>query len=66
LLKKAREAKGLTYKHLGELLGVSKQQVINWERKVNRPNNPSLIKWMAELLDLDYKELILYFYYVED
>ena len=66
MLKKAREAKGLTYKHLGELLGVSKQQVINWERKVNRPNKPSLIKWMAELLDLDYKELILYFYYVED
>ena len=66
MLKEAREAKGLTYKHLGELLGVSKQQVINWERKVNRPNKPSLIKWMAELLDLDYKELILYFYYVED
>ena len=66
MLRQAREAKGLTLQHLAELMGVSKQQIINWETKRNRPNNPRVIKWLAELLDIDYKELIFYFYLLEE
>jgi len=62
LLKEARKAKKMTQQHLADLIGVTRTQVRNWEIRKNRPSNPKTIAWIAEVLEIDVKDLILFFY----
>lgn len=52
-----RKEKGLTQKELGEKLYVSDKAVSKWERGISLPDI-TLLKKMAELLDVDVSEIL--------
>ena len=56
-IKKARKEKGLTQEKLGELLGVTKGAVNNWERNSDEPTFKN-VKNLSEVLGVSIVSLI--------
>lgn len=57
LLRKAREAKGLSIRELAELVGVSHVSIYHYEHGNHVPRLTHL-KWLAQALDIPLYELI--------
>ena len=54
-IKVNRKKKGLTQKELGEILGVSKRTIINWEnryKKISKKNMEKLKKYLTNKKDM--------------
>lgn len=56
-IKKMRKEKGLTIKQLGNLCGISEQNMGNYERGVRTPKLETIIK-IANALEVNYLELL--------
>jgi transcriptional regulator with XRE-family HTH domain len=56
-ISKFRNARNLTQKELGELIGASSTRVSNWEQGANRPNVEFLVK-ICEALGVTPSEML--------
>ncbi len=52
-LQQARKAKGLSQADLARLAGVGRKTIINYEQGTTYPQNRSIYKKLAEILDVD-------------
>ncbi len=52
-LQQARKAKGLSQADLAKLAGVGRKTIINYEQGTTYPQNRSIYKKLAEILDVD-------------
>ena len=56
-IARCRMAKGMTQKQLAEAVGVSQQQINQWETGVRKPKIDALVK-LAKAMDIEWTELI--------
>lgn len=56
-LKAARVNKGLTQKEAGELIGVSKNVISNWERQISFPDVLQVQK-IEKIYGVNFREII--------
>lgn len=61
-IRHLRKSKGYTMADLADKLGVSRQQVYNWEHNKHKPRNVDTLKKIAKSLDCSMVELVNYFY----
>lgn len=60
-LIEAAEKENLSVAELAELVDVTKQQVYNWNKRINIPS-PKKLKLLSWILDVKVIDLLVYFY----
>lgn len=56
-IREKRKAKGLTLQQIGDVFGITRSSVSDWERGATRPDSSKLVR-LAEVLDSSVEELL--------